>query len=217
MALLVNGSAAAQAYPTRTIRIIMPLAPGGNVDLMFIALLKAKPGELAYATSGNGSTGHIAAALFSRAAGVEMLYVPYKGNAQSLVDVMAGQVPMMFDQVSTSIQHVASGKLRPLAVTTLTCSVSFPNVPTLDEAGLKGFEDSTWNGLFAPAGTPPEILARLQQEVAKIVRGPELQKRFGERGIEMIASSTPAEFTDYVRSETARYVKLGREANIRAD
>lgn len=88
---------------------------------------------------GNGSTGHIAAELFSRAAGVRMLQVPYKGNAQSLADVMAGQVPMMFDQVNTSIQHVASGKLRPLAVTTMTRSVSFPNVPALDQAGLKGF------------------------------------------------------------------------------
>ena len=146
-----------------------------------------------------------------------MLHALYQGNAPSLVDVMAGQVPMMFDQVSTSMQHVASGKLRPLAVTTMTRSLSFPNVPTLDEAGLKGFEDSTWNGLFAPAGTPPDILARLQQEVAKIVRSAELQKRFGERGIEMIASSTPAEFTGYIRSETARYVKLAREANIRAD
>ena len=112
---------------------------------------------------------------------------------------------------------MASGKLRPLAVTTMTRSVSFPNVPTLDEAGLKGFEDSTWNGLFAPVGTPPDILARLQQEVAKIVRSAELQKRFGERGIEMLASKSPAEFTDDMRSETARYVKLAREANIKAD
>lgn len=146
-----------------------------------------------------------------------MLHALYQGNAPSLVDVMAGQVPMMFDQVSTSMQHVASGKLRPLAVTTMTRSLSFPNVPTLDEAGLKGFEDSTWNGLFAPAGTPPEILTRLQQEISRMVNGAELQKRFGERGIEMIASKSPAEFTGYVRSETARYVKLARDANIKAD
>jgi tripartite-type tricarboxylate transporter receptor subunit TctC len=204
---------------TCKIPMVMVVHPGvpAQTAQEFIALLKSKPGELAYATSGNGSTGHIAAELFSRAAGVKMLHVPYKGNSQSLVDVMAGQVPMMFDQVSTSIQHVASGKLRPLAVSTMTRSVALPNVPTLNEAGLTGFEDSTWNGLFAPAGTPPEILARLQQEVAKIVRSPELQKRFGERGIEMIASNSPAEFSDYVRNETARYVKLARDANIKAD
>ena len=198
------------------VMVVHPAVPAQTAQ-EFIALLKTKPGELAYATSGNGSTGHIAAELFSRAAGVKMLHVPYKGNAQSLVDVMAGQVPMMFDQVSTSIQPVASGRLRPLAVTTLTRSISFPNVPTLDEAGLKGFEDSTWNGLMAPAGTPPEILVRLQQEVAKLVRGADLQKRFGERGIEMIASGTPGEFSEYIKRETARYVKLAREANIKAD
>ena len=204
---------------TCKIPMVMVVHPGlpAQTAQEFIALLKSKPGEIAYATSGNGSTGHIAAELFSRSAGVKMLHVPYKGNSQSLVDVMAGQVPMMFDQVSTSIQHIASGKLRPLAVTTMTRSVSLPNVPTLDEAGLKGFEDSTWNGLFAPAGTPPEILARLQQEVAKIVRSPDLHKRFGERGIEMVASNSATEFTDYVRSEMGRYVKLAREANIKAD
>ena len=243
------GGVQAQAYPNRSIRIVVPLAPGGNVDLIARAvaeplskalgqqvIVENRPGAaalvgtqfvakaapdgytlLAYATSGNGSTGHIAAELFSRAAGVKMLHVPYKGNAQSLVDVMAGRVPMMFNQVSTSIQPVASGRLRPLAVTTLTRSISFPSVPTLDEAGLKGFEDSTWNALMAPAGTPPGILARLQQEVAKIVRGGDLQKRFGERGIEMIASSTPGEFSEYIKSETARYVKLAREENIKAD
>lgn len=204
---------------TCRIPMVLVVNPGSAAQTVqdLIGQIKAKPGEIAYASSGNGSTGHIAAELFSRAAGLKMLHVPYKGNAQSLVDVMAGQVPMMFDQVSTSIPHLASGKLRALAVTTLTRSPSLPNVPTLDESGLKGFEDSTWNGILAPAGTPPEIVARLHQEIAKIVRSPELQKRFGERGIEMIASASPDEFTTYVRTETARYARLAREANIKAD
>ena len=204
---------------TCKIPMVLVVTPGNPAQSVqeFIAQLKAKPGEIAYASSGNGSTGHIAAELFSRAAGVKMLHVPYKGNAQSLVDVMAGQVPMMFDQVSTSVPHIQTGKLRPLAVTTMTRSIVLPNVPTLDEAGLKGFDDSTWNGVFAPAGTPPKILARLQQEVAKIVWSPELQKRFGERGIEMISSASPDEYATVIRTETARYVKLAREANIKAD
>lgn len=196
--------------------VLNPSAPARSVQEL-IALAKAKPGELAYASSGNGSTGHIAAELFSRSAGVRLLHVAYKGNAQSVVDVMAGQVPMMFDQVSTAIPYIRSGKLRPLAVTTLTRSASLPDVPTLDESGLKGFEDSTWNGLLAPAGTSPEVLSRLQQEVAKIVRSPELQKRFGERGIDMIASASPEEFSAAVRTETARYAKLAKDANIKAD
>lgn len=196
--------------------VVNPGSPAQSVNDL-IALAKAKPGELAYASSGNGSTGHIAAELFSRAAGIKMLHVAYKGNAQSVVDVMAGQVPMMFDQVSTSAQYIQSGKLRPLAVTTITRAAILPNVPTLDEAGLKGFNDSTWNGLLAPAGTPPEIVARLRTEVAKILKTPELVKRFGDRGIDLASSNSPEEFAAYVREETARYVKLAHDANIKAD
>jgi len=196
--------------------VVNPGSPAQSVNDL-IALAKAKPGELAYASSGNGSTGHIAAELFSRAAGIKMLHVAYKGNAQSVVDVMAGQVPMMFDQVSTSAQYIQSGKLRPLAVTTITRAAILPNVPTLDEAGLKGFNDSTWNGLLAPAGTPPEIVARLRAEVAKILKTPELVKRFGDRGIDLVASNSPEEFAAYVRDETARYVKLAHDANIKPD
>jgi tripartite-type tricarboxylate transporter receptor subunit TctC len=196
--------------------VVNPGSPAQSVNDL-IALAKAKPGELAYASSGNGSTGHIAAELFSRAAGIKMLHVAYKGNAQSVVDVMAGQVPMMFDQVSTSAQYIQSGKLRPLAVTTITRAAILPNVPTLDEAGLKGFNDSTWNGLLAPAGTPPEIVTRLRTEVAKILKTPGLVKRFGDRGIDLVASNSPEEFAAYVRDETARYVKLAHDANIKPD
>jgi tripartite-type tricarboxylate transporter receptor subunit TctC len=206
---------------TLTCRIAMVLVASPALPVRtvadLIALAKARPGEIAYASSGNGSTGHVAAELFSRSAGIRMLHVPYKGNAQSVVDVIAGQVPVMFDQVSTSAQYIQSGKLRALAVTTGTRAGILPNVPTLDEAGLKGFEDSTWNGLLAPAGTPPEILARLRQEVAKILTNPELVKRFGDRGIDLAVSNTPEEFSAYVRDETARYVKLAHDANIKPD
>jgi hypothetical protein len=182
-----------------------------------IAQARAKPGALSYATSGNGSTGHIAGELFMRSANVKLLHVPYKGNAQSLVDVVGGQVSMMFDQVSTSLPHIQAGKLRPLGVTTLTRSQVLPNVPTLDESGLRGYEDVTFNGIMAPAGTPREVVARLHAEITKAWRAPALQKRFGDRGIELAASASPEEYTAYIRSEVARYARLAREANIKAD
>ena len=166
-----------------------------------IALAKSKPGELSFGGSGNGSTGHVAAEMFMGMAGVRLLHVPYKGNAQALVDLMGGQITMMFDQVSTSAAHVRSGKLRALGVTTLARSPLFPDVPTLDESGLTGFNDVTWNGYVAPAGTPREVLARLHSEIAKVVGGPEFRRRWLERGIETVASASPEEFSSYVRSE----------------
>jgi tripartite-type tricarboxylate transporter receptor subunit TctC len=204
-----------------TCRIPMVLVVNANsaaqnvTDL--IAQARARPGVLSYATSGNGSTGHIAGELFMRAANVKLLHVPYKGNAQSLVDVVGGQVTLMFDQVSTSLPHIQGGKLRPLGVTTLTRSQVLPNVPTIDESGLRGYEDVTFNGIMAPAGTPREVVARLHAEIARAWRTPALQKRFGDRGIELAASSSPEEYTAYIKSEVARYARLAREANIKAD
>jgi tripartite-type tricarboxylate transporter receptor subunit TctC len=183
----------------------------------FIAMSKAQPKGLAYASSGNGSTGHIAAELFSNAAGVSYLHIPYKGNAQAMVDLMGGQVPFMFDQVSTSAQYALNGKLFALGVTSKTRSPILPNVPTLDESGLKGFEDSTFNGLFAPAGTPPQIISKLHQEVSKILKSPALVKMFAEKGVELVASPTPQDFGIYIASQRERYQALAKTANITAD
>ena len=183
----------------------------------FIALSKAQPKFYAYASSGNGSTGHIAAELFSRAADVSYLHVPYKGNAQSMVDLLGGQVPLMFDQVSTSAQYVLSGKIAAIGVTSKTRSPILPNVPTLDESGLTGFEDSTFNGLFAPAGTPAPIIKRLHTELTKILQSPDLVKQFMAKGVELGASSTPEQFSQYLAQQTSRYQELARSANISAD
>lgn len=182
-----------------------------------IALAKARPGQLAYGTSGAGSTGHIAAELFSLQAGVKMLHVPYKGNAATIVDVVAGNVQMMFDQVSTSKAYVDAGRLRALGVTSLKRSPLFPDVPTIDESGLKGYDEITFNGLLAPAGTPREALVRVQTEVARIVRQPDLRKRYLERGIELTASASPDEFTAYVKAEFDKKARLAREAGIRIE
>ena len=183
----------------------------------FITLSKAQPKGLAYASSGNGSTGHIAAELFSNAAGVSYLHIPYKGNAQAMVDVMGGQVPFMFDQVSTSAQYALNGKLFALGVTSKTRSPILSDVPTLDESGLKGFEDSTFNGLFAPAGTPPQIVNKLHKEVTKILQSPALVKMFMEKGVELVSSPTPQDFGIYIANQRTRYQELARSANITAD
>jgi tripartite-type tricarboxylate transporter receptor subunit TctC len=182
-----------------------------------VALAKARPDAISYATSGNGSTGHMAAELFNRQAGIRMLHVPYKGNSQAIVDVIGGQVAIMFDQISTSAPHIGSGKLRALAVTSLARSPLFPRLPTIDEAGLPGYEDITFNGLMAPAGTPREILARLNAEVGKVVRLPELRSRFLEKGVELTASARPDEFTAYVKAEYDKKARLAREAGIRLE
>jgi tripartite-type tricarboxylate transporter receptor subunit TctC len=196
--------------------VVNPALPVRSVKEL-IALAKSRPGELSYATSGPGGTGHMATELFSRQVGIKMLHVPYKGNSQALVDVIGGQVMLMFDQVSTSEAHVKAGKLRGLAVSSLTRSPLFPNLPTIDEAGVRGFEDITFNGLMAPAGTPRDVRVRIQQEVAKAVRVPAVRDRFIQRGVELKASASPEEFAAHVKAEFDKKAKLAREANIRID
>jgi len=196
--------------------VVNPALPVKTVKEL-IALAKARPGELTYATSGPGGTGHMATELFSRQVGVKMLHVPYKGNSQALIDVIGGQVMLMFDQVSTSDSYIKAGKLRSLAVSSLTRSPLFPNLPTIDEAGVKGFEDITFNGLVAPVGTPREIIVRMREEVAKVVRIPALRDRFIERGVELKASASPDEFTAYIKAEFDKKARLAKEAGIRLE
>jgi tripartite-type tricarboxylate transporter receptor subunit TctC len=193
--------------------VVNPALPVKSVKEL-VALAKARPGELSYASSGNGSTGHFAAELFNQKTGLKMLHVPYKGNAQAIVDIIAGQVMMMYDQVSTSAPLVKAGKLRALAVTSSTRSSLFPDLPTVSEAGVKGYEAITFNGLLAPAGAPREVLARLQAEVAKAVAVPALRNSFLERGVELTASGSPEEFTSYIRGEVAANAALARNAGI---
>ena len=195
---------------------VNPSVPAHSVAEL-IALAKEKPGQLSYATSGIGSTGHIATELFMRQAGIRMLHVPYKGNAQSLADVLGGQVSLMFDQMSTSLAHIHAGKLRALGVTSRERSPLLPNVPTIAEQGLAGFEDVTWNALMAPAGTPPDIVGRLRAAVATAVAQPELRKRFLERAIELQASASSEEFGSYLKSEVEGFARLAREANLKTE
>jgi len=196
--------------------VVNPSLPVQSVKEL-VALAKSQPGKISYASSGNGSTGHMAAELFNRQAGMTMLHVPYKGNSQALIDVISGQVAMMFDQVSTSTPQIKAGKVRALAVTSLKRSPLLPEVPTVDESGVPGYEDITFNGLVAPAGTPREILVRLNRAVADAVRAPDLYNRFIERGIELRASASPEEFTDHIRAEFEKKGRLARDAGIKPE
>jgi tripartite-type tricarboxylate transporter receptor subunit TctC len=196
--------------------VVNPSLPVRSIKEL-IALARAHPNEISYASSGTGGTGHMAVELFSRQAGVKMLHVPYKGNSQALVDVIAGHVAMMFDQVSTSLQHIKAGKLRGLAVTSRTRSPLLPNLPTIDESGMPGFEDITFNGLTAPAGTPRDILNRLNAEITKAVRTPSLRDRFIELGVELTSSASPEQFQAYIKTEFDKKARLAREAGIKLE
>jgi tripartite-type tricarboxylate transporter receptor subunit TctC len=180
-----------------------------------IALAKRRPGELTSAASGPGSTGHVAAEMFSRQAGVKMLHVQYKGAAPAVVDLVGGHVMLRFDQVTTSLAFINSGKLRALAVTTRKRSPVLPQVPTLDEAALPGFSDSTFNGLVAPAGTPRAVIERVREAVAKGVGAPDVRNRFLDQGIELIASSSPEEFTAFLRKQADEFAVLARETGMK--
>ena len=196
--------------------VVNPNHPARTVaDL--VAQAKARPGEITFGGSGNGSTGHVAAELFMRAAGIKLTQVNYKGNAQALVDLMGGQIAMMFDQVSTSAGHVRGAKLRALAVTSKARSHVLPEVATLHELGFTDFDDVTWNGIVAPAATPPEVLKRLHSAVAKALSNPEMKRRYEERGIDLVASPSPEEFTRYYRAEADAFLKLVKDAGIQVE
>jgi tripartite-type tricarboxylate transporter receptor subunit TctC len=193
-----------------------PSVPARTVAEL-VALAKSKPGEISSASSGNGSTGHIATEVFSSRAGVKLMNVFYKGNSQAVIDVISGQTNLIFDQVSTAASHVRAGKVRALAVTSTQRSPLFPDIPTMAEAGYPGYEDVTLNMLLAPAGTPKEIVAKIHADVAKAFAQPELVARFVERSIELVASPSPEEFGQLIRSEVARLGKVAREAGIKAE
>jgi len=202
---------------TQTCSIPMVLVTHANTKYKTIGELvedaRANPEAITLGSSGQGSTGYIAAELFSRAAGVKMLNVYYKGNSQALLDVMGGQITGMFDQVSTAAGNVKSGKINALAVTTLTRSRSLPDVPTLDESGFKGFQDETFNALMAPANTPPEIIAKLHAAVAEIMNAPKTRQLLAEQGIEAKVSDTPEAFGTYLADSIERYRQIAQSAS----
>jgi tripartite-type tricarboxylate transporter receptor subunit TctC len=181
-----------------------------------IALAKARPGQLDYATSGVGSTPHVTAALFVSMAQVNMVHIPYKGGAPATTDLLAGQVPVAFAPIASLLPHVSSGRVRGLAVSSLQRSMSLPDMPTVNEAGLPSFEMNPWFGILAPAGTPPEIVTRLNTELVRILRSPEVASQFGAQGVEP-AHSTPSEFLAVIKSDLQKWEKVIREAGIKGE
>ena len=190
-------------------------APYGNIAKL-IEAAKAKPGVIAFATPGNGSTPHMAVELFARAAGISLMHVPYRGGAQAITDTIGGQLPLVAVNALEVLPHVKSGKLKVLAVLSATRSAIFPDVPTIAESGFAGFEASVWYGLLAPAATPKPVVARLHAEVQKALQTPEVRARMTGVGGE-VNPGTAEQFGALLHSERIRYEKLIREANIRPD
>ncbi|MFM2252744.1 MAG: hypothetical protein RJB68_1081 [Pseudomonadota bacterium] len=189
--------------------------PASNVREL-VALMKAKPGSFKYASSGVGSTQHIAGEGFNLAAGVQSIHVPYKGSSQAHLDVIAGNVEIMFDTTSSAMSQIKAGKFKPLALTTANRSAELPQVPTLAEAGVSGFEMSTWYGLFVTGGTPPDVVAKLQAELARILKLPDVQAKLKGLGGE-VGNLTPEQFAQLNRQEYERFGALIKKANIKLE
>ena len=187
-----------------------------NTVAELIAAMKARPGEFKYASSGVGSTQHIAGEAFDMAAGVKGMHVPYKGSAQAHLDIIGGNVQMMFDTTSSSMGQIKAGKFKPLAVTSERRSSELPDVPTLAEAGLPGFDMTTWYAVYVTAGTPPDVVARLQAELARIVALPDVQAKLRGLGGEPGTMSVE-QFARYNAQEYERFGRLIREANIKPE
>jgi len=195
--------------------VINPNVPAKNVQEL-VALLKANPGKYTFASSGNGTSQHLSGELFKIQAGVDMQHIPYKGSPPALQDVMGGQVTMTFDNITTAWPLAKDGKLRAVAVTTAKRSSIAPDVPTLAEAGLPGYEIGSWQGVFAPAGTPPEIVKRLNTEIVKIINSPDVQQRLSTLGAEP-APNTPEEFAAMVKLEVVKWADVVKKSGAKVD
>ena len=192
--------------------VINAATPAKSVKEL-IALAKAEPNKLSYGSNGNGTAQHLIGTQFENIGGVQILHVPYKGSGPLTSDLLGGQISMSFDTVTPVLQHIRSGKLRALAVTTAKRSTALPEVPTLDEAGMKGFDIGTWFGVLAPVATPKDIVARLNAEALKVIQSPEFRKRMEEIGAEPVGSS-PDQMARQIKDETEKFARLVKEAKV---
>jgi len=181
-----------------------------------VALAKAHPKELNFGTAGTGSTSHMAMELFQSVAQIKMVHVPYKGTGPALIELLGGHLSLMFDVIMTSLPHVQAGKLRPLAVSSLKRSQTTPQVPTVAESGYPGFEAIVWFGLFAPAGTPPDVIRKVNEETARVLSAPAMRELLAGQGADIVASS-PAVFTTRVQSEIVKWRKVIQDAGIKPE
>jgi tripartite-type tricarboxylate transporter receptor subunit TctC len=195
--------------------VVNPELPAKTVEEL-IALLKADPQGYSYASSGNGTPLHLSGELFKSMAGVDMQHVPYKGSGPALNDVIGNQIPIMFDNLPSSSSHIKAGTLRALAVTTKERAESFPDVPTVAESGIPGYETYTWNALFAPAGTPADAITRLNEAANKVLKDPDVIARMKDFSA-AIVGSTPEELGAHVSAELAKWTPVVKDANIQMD
>jgi tripartite-type tricarboxylate transporter receptor subunit TctC len=195
--------------------VVHPSVPVKNVQEL-IALAKSRPGQLNFASGSTGSAGHLAGELFKSMAGVEMTHIPYKGAAPAVVDLLAGHVSLMFDNMASALPYIKSGRVRALAVTTLKRSPLLPQLPTISEAGLRGFDISTWFGIFAPAGTPPDIVVKLNAEIVRILHTLEMKERLAALGAEAIGNK-PDEFAAFIKAEIPKYAKVIKASGAKSD
>jgi tripartite-type tricarboxylate transporter receptor subunit TctC len=190
-------------------------APYNNVREL-IAYARANPGKINYATPGNGTSNHLSMELFKSMTKTFMTHIPYKGSAPAVTDMIAGQVDTMFDNTPNVLPHVRSGRLKALAISSRTRAASAPEIPTVDEAGVPGYEVNVWFGVLTVAGTPPEIVRRLHSEITKILLSGEVKDRFANTGVEVVAG-TPEHFAKFLRTEVDRWAKVVKDAGIKAD
>jgi tripartite-type tricarboxylate transporter receptor subunit TctC len=227
---LATNPALFKQLPYDTLRDLAPISMVGSTPLILaaypglpaatvkdlIALAKAKPGQLNYATSGSGSPANLAGALLNYMAGIHLVHVAYKGTAQATTDVLGGHVQLSFPSMTAALPHVKSGKLKALAMTGLSRSPLAPDVPTVSESGVTGYQASIWNGILAPSATPRPLIAKLNAELVRVLTSAETRERFAAAGAD-IAHTTPEEFRKFVVAEQAKWEKVIRESGMRLE
>ena len=203
------------AANTPNLLVVNPAVPAKSVTEL-VALAKAKPGTINYASTGSGTSNHISMELFKLMTGTSVTHVPYKGSGPAVTDLLGGQVQVMFDNVPNVLQHVKAGKLRALGVSGMTRSPLAPEVPTVNESGVPGYEVGVWFGLAAPAGTPREVIDKLNAEVTRMLALPEVKQRFLAQGVETVGG-TPAEAAEHVRTQMAKWSKVVAASGAKID
>ncbi len=197
------------------ILIVHPTLPVRNIKEL-IALAKAKPGELTFGSGGNGSTAHLSGEMFKTMAGIDIVHIPFKGSPAAVIGVIAGQIALAIPNIPPALPHVRSGKLKALAVTTAKRAAGVPELPTVAESGLPGYEATAWFGVLAPAATPPQIIARLNAAIVKIAHAREMQERLTAEGADAVGN-TPEQFAQIIRNDIAKWAKVVKASGARAD
>jgi tripartite-type tricarboxylate transporter receptor subunit TctC len=197
------------------VMVVNPSVPARTVQ-EFIALAKANPGKINFASSGSGTSIHMSGEMFKMLTGVDIVHVPYKGSGPALTDLLGGQVSVMFDNLPPSMPHIKSGKLRALAITTTTRYPGLPDLPTMVEAGVPGYDSAAWFGIMAPTGTPAEVVMRINTEVNKLLALPDVRERFDQQGA-IPAPGTPAEFGAFIRNEINKWAKVVKASGAKVE